>query len=401
MLSRELALRIPGARLSFTQEVANVMPIICAQNVELLIIVSDTDTDGAVEPISSTLMSMIPQTLLQFLPANFLLCRECLTRTLDMWAQFIQCGLERPSKLLRDGLQSQERKILATMQEAVISCDQHGKMTYINRAAERFMGLSKSEALHTPLTAIVEFDTDGTGNSSRETLEAFFTRELSHSRCLDSTLVNHDGLRTHVISTISSYKDCMDDRDGAVMVMRKVDRHYVELHHQANYDWLTDLPNRAFLTGRLNLAVSLAVRHNHQVGLMFVDLDNFKSVNDSMGHEAGDQLLKSVSKRLASCIRASDTVSRYGGDEFAVLLTEIVNVSDCERVAKKILSAFRLPHQVAGKSLVIGLSIGISIFPTDAKSCQAMFNHADKAMYEAKKTGSSQFEVYSSNHDVN
>ncbi|WP_100656688.1 diguanylate cyclase domain-containing protein [Alteromonas flava] len=383
---------IPGARLVTVQKIAHVLPVIFTYHVKLLVVAHEEHE--VTESLTYSIAEAFPRTLLQLVPVSFLLCPKCAVTTFKLWAKYLQYVSVLPNKSPRRSVIHKEKAILAAMPEAVISCDNHGNMTYLNRAAEHLIGLKKCQMLDKPITSIVELGTEGERVESFPTLESLLSAESAHSRNFNANLINDSGEHTPVISSVSSLEDNLKRGNGAVMVMRKVDRSYMQLHHQANYDWLTDLPNRTLLMARLNLAVSLAIRHNYYVCLMFIDLDDFKGINDTMGHDAGDQLLKSVAQRLISCVRGSDTVSRHGGDEFVILLTEIIKIGDCERVARKILNAFRFPHKVGGKPCVIGLSIGISIFPSDADCSHTMYLHADKAMYAAKTGGRNKFVVY-------
>ncbi|OGU08392.1 MAG: diguanylate cyclase [Geobacteraceae bacterium GWC2_58_44] len=167
-----------------------------------------------------------------------------------------------------------------------------------------------------------------------------------------------------------------------------------QMSYMAEHDVLTGLPNRALLTDRLAQSIALAQRHEKKVALMYLDLDHFKHVNDSLGHAVGDQLLQSVAKRLQRCVRLSDTVSRQGGDEFVVLLTEIDEVQDAVLTAEKVIEAMARPHVVTGNQLHVTISIGISIYPDDGRDVETMLRNADTAMYQAKKTGRNHFHLY-------
>ena len=167
-----------------------------------------------------------------------------------------------------------------------------------------------------------------------------------------------------------------------------------QMSYMAEHDVLTGLPNRALLTDRLAQSIALAQRHEKKVALMYLDLDHFKHVNDSLGHTVGDQLLQSVAKRLQKCVRLSDTVSRQGGDEFVVLLTEIDEVQDAVLTAEKIIETMARPHEVTGNQIHVTFSIGISIYPDDARDIETMLRNADTAMYQAKKTGRNHYHLY-------
>jgi diguanylate cyclase len=167
-----------------------------------------------------------------------------------------------------------------------------------------------------------------------------------------------------------------------------------QMSYMAEHDYLTGLPNRALLTDRLAQSIALAKRNGKKVALMYLDLDHFKHINDSLGHAVGDQLLQSVAKRLQACVRHSDTVSRQGGDEFVVLLPGIEEVGDAVLTAEKLIEAVAKPHLVVDHQLRINLSIGISCYPDDGKNAETVMRNADTAMYEAKKTGRNTYRTF-------
>ncbi|MBV0932746.1 EAL domain-containing protein [Marinobacterium weihaiense] len=169
-----------------------------------------------------------------------------------------------------------------------------------------------------------------------------------------------------------------------------------QIVRQAYYDDLTELPNRTLLADRLNLAIATADRDEQVIALLFIDLDRFKYVNDSMGHEYGDDLLKQVAKRLNGCVRDTDTVARFGGDEFVILLHNIKSDSDAAYVASKLLESLCTPFVLAGREIIIGASIGIAMHPGDANTAEMLIRNADLAMYKAKQSGRNQAHFFTS-----
>jgi diguanylate cyclase (GGDEF)-like protein len=158
--------------------------------------------------------------------------------------------------------------------------------------------------------------------------------------------------------------------------------------HEAFHDPLTGLPNRVLFNDRLEHGLAQAKRHNWTLAIMFLDLDEFKSINDQHGHDVGDQVLQIISKRLVETTRVDDTVSRHGGDEFLYLIMEVDSKEDIELIAEKIIKAIQAPCMVGKLELVITASIGISVFPDDGESADVLIKSADKAMYQAKRTKS-------------
>jgi diguanylate cyclase (GGDEF)-like protein len=164
--------------------------------------------------------------------------------------------------------------------------------------------------------------------------------------------------------------------------------------HLGQHDFLTDLPNRMLLNDRVTQAIGLARRNKHRVAVLFFDLDRFKRVNDSLGHAVGDALLQSVARRLVSCVRSSDTVSRQGGDEFVVLLSRIQHADDAAIVADKIIAAMIAPHQVGHHQLHLTATIGIGVYPEDGDDAERLIRCADIAMYHAKESGPNTYRFF-------
>ncbi len=167
------------------------------------------------------------------------------------------------------------------------------------------------------------------------------------------------------------------------------------IHHLAYFDPLTDLPNRTLLKERLNQTVAEAGRHKHPFGLMMLDIDRFKEINDTLGHAIGDSLLCEVARRLEKSVRSYDTVARLGGDEFAILLPEIREPENVTSVACKVIQAFTMPFLIMGKEMFVTASIGIAVFPSDSNQADDLMKYADSAMYHAKKQGRNNFQYYS------
>jgi diguanylate cyclase (GGDEF)-like protein len=168
----------------------------------------------------------------------------------------------------------------------------------------------------------------------------------------------------------------------------------VQMTHSAEHDFLTGLPNRMLLNDRLSQAITLAPRHNKKVGVLFLDLDGFKHINDSLGHPIGDKLLQSIAKCLVNCVRSSDTVSRQGGDEFVVLLSEMEQSEDAAISALRMLQAVAEPHSIDHHDLHVTTSIGVSVYPDDGKDAETLIKNADTAMYQAKENGRQSYQFF-------
>ncbi len=167
-----------------------------------------------------------------------------------------------------------------------------------------------------------------------------------------------------------------------------------QLHHLAHHDNLTGLPNRLLLKDRLDQSFKRARREKCQVAVLFLDLDEFKKINDTLGHKVGDEVLKQAARRIQALLRKGDTVARLGGDEFVILLDRLDRAEDASLVARKVLSTLRQPFTIANRELYIGVSIGISIFPQDGEDSDKLVRNADIAMYRAKQLGKNLFQFY-------
>lgn len=175
--------------------------------------------------------------------------------------------------------------------------------------------------------------------------------------------------------------------ESNVRLMQKVaqlEHEVAQVRHLAYHDSLTGLPNRALLLDRLKQAMLQAERQHKAVGLLLLDLDRFKSVNDQLGHNAGDLILQRVAARLSGCIRGCDTACRYGGDEFVILLPEIRGTEDVEAVEQKVGACLSIPHRIGDRIVVIGASIGTAVFKEGGASCGELIGAADASMYRAK-----------------
>jgi diguanylate cyclase (GGDEF)-like protein/PAS domain S-box-containing protein len=201
-----------------------------------------------------------------------------------------------------------------------------------------------------------------------------------------SALKDESGLTTHYVGVFND-----------ISQFKAYEEH---LEYLAHHDPLTGLPNRTLLEDRVEIAIANAERRNNSVALLFVDLDRFKLINDTLGHAIGDELLIDVAKRLSACVRASDTVSRHGGDEFLVLLPEIHGVDDAARIAEKLMDDASRPYSVAGHELATSVSIGIAVYPDNGEHMSDLLRNADAAMYAAKERGRNRYQFYTQSMNV-
>ncbi|MEO8717965.1 MAG: diguanylate cyclase [Burkholderiales bacterium] len=287
---------------------------------------------------------------------------------------------------------------LDSIGDAVLSTDAAGMVTYLNSVAEGLVGWSRSEASGKPLKEVLQL-VDGTTREppSRNPMELAMSTNSPVALAANSVLLRRDGTEVSIEDTAAPIHGRDGSVIGAVMVFHDVGasrKVMAKMSHLAQHDFLTDLPNPVLLGDRIARAIALARRHDKQFAVLFLDLDRFKKVNDDLGHDAGDQLLQSVARRLTACVRESDSVCRKGGDEFVVLLADITHAEHAARSAAKIITAFTAAHQVAGRELVVTASIGIAIYPQDGADADALLKAADAAMYLAKEGGRNQYRFY-------
>jgi diguanylate cyclase (GGDEF)-like protein/PAS domain S-box-containing protein len=283
---------------------------------------------------------------------------------------------------------------LNSIGDAVLSTDVSGHVTYLNLMAERMTGWSREEAFGRHRDEVFRVLDGATREPARNPIEAPVQRDDTVGLTANCLLIRRDGVETPIEDSTSPIHDRRGQVMGGVVVFRDLSAlRALSLHaiHLARHDFLTDLPNRLLLNDRLAQAIALADRHGHRLAVLFLDLDGFKHVNDSLGHVIGDALLKSVAGRLVACGRGSDTVSRQGGDEFVVLLSEIEHAGDAVVSAQRIIAALAAPHDIANHHLHITASIGISVYPDDGADADTLIACADTAMYHAKNGGRSSY----------
>lgn len=288
---------------------------------------------------------------------------------------------------------------LDSIGDAVLSTDLEGRLTYLNRVAEEMTGWPSEDAVGRLLPEVFNI-LDGTTHKTAINPALHAIRENRDVGLVaDCVLVRRDGFECAIEDSAAPIHNRDGQVSGAVIVFHDVSESRamaLKMSHLAQHDFLTGLPNRMLLTERLSRAIGLAQRHHKQVGVLFLDLDYFKNVNDSLGHAVGDQLLQSVGERLSANVRATDTVCRQSGDEFVILLAEIEHPNDAALIADKLLAAFSVSHQVGGQDLHITLSIGISVYPDDGVDLDAVLQSADTAMYHAKAHGRNSFQFFRS-----
>jgi diguanylate cyclase (GGDEF)-like protein/PAS domain S-box-containing protein len=289
------------------------------------------------------------------------------------------------------------KEFLEGANDLIFSVKPDGQFLYANRAWERVLGYDRSRLTGLSLGDVI--DADMRIKCMAEIEKATRGEQIDP---LEGRLKTLDGESVDVEGTITCSFE--NDEAGAVWVIcrditaRK--KAQEQLYFMAHHDQLTSLPNRMFFADRLRQAQALAKRDKQKCGVLYLDLDRFKIINDTLGHAVGDALLQEVGNRLRSCVREVDTVARIGGDEFSIVLVNLNNAVDAEQVATKILKSLARPVMVDEHELFITTSIGVSIYPTDDDNPEALLKKADAAMYQAKAHGRNNFQVYDPTMDL-
>ncbi|WP_339806572.1 EAL domain-containing protein [uncultured Marinobacter sp.] len=279
---------------------------------------------------------------------------------------------------------------------SVMICDRQWHIEFVNQKFTQLTGFRAEEVLGNQPGAMLE-----NSPNNREGQQLWQTIRLQVQRVgvwqgeINSMRRNGEHFWEQVVVTPIKGPDGKVENYlvvGEDISIRK--RYEQQLLRQANYDILTGLPNRMLALDRLKLALAQARREASMVGVMFLDLDNFKHINDTMGHDAGDSLLMEAARRVSGCLRGTSTVARLGGDEFLVVLPGLKSPDATEPVADRILLAFSKPFMLDGQEVFVTTSIGIAIYPTDSDNSGTLLQHADAAMYEAKHKGKSSWERF-------
>ena len=286
---------------------------------------------------------------------------------------------------------------LNSIGDAVLSTDISGNVTYLNVVAEHMTGWSRKEAAGRPLAEVFQIIDGATHKPSPNPLELAIRENRAVGLSANCILIRRDGYESAIEDSAAPIHDRDGQVTGAVIVFHDVSMAramVLEMSHLAQHDVLTDLPNRLLLNDRLTQAISLARRNKNQVAILFLDLDGFKHINDSLGHAIGDKLLQSVATRLSACVRKSDTVSRQGGDEFVLLLSESKHAADAGISAAKIITELKRVHNIGPHCLHVTASIGISTYPENGDDAETLIKNADTAMYHAKENGRSTYRFF-------
>jgi diguanylate cyclase (GGDEF)-like protein/PAS domain S-box-containing protein len=284
-------------------------------------------------------------------------------------------------------VQDRAEATLNSIGDAVLSTDIDGTVVYLNTAAEVITGWPREAAVGRPLGEVFHvIDSETRAAVLNPTAQAMHLN-ATVGLAANAVLVRRDGREVEIEDSAAPIHDKDGQLTGAVIVFRNVGTALQtsrRMSYLAQHDALTGLPNRLLLSDRLAGAIALAHRRCKPLAVLFVDVDDFKSVNDSLGHVAGDGVIQSVARRLSRAVRESDTVCRYGGDEFVIVLSEIEHAVDAAVVARKLVRAIGGPYHVDSHDLFLNASVGIGLYPDHGQDANTLIARADVAMYDAK-----------------
>lgn len=308
-------------------------------------------------------------------------------------SHFVSTGRDVTERVHNEEARTQLLAILEATTDFVAIMDSYGQLRYLNHAGRSMLGLGDGE----DVTARNIADCYPEWAAQRLLAEAFPLARGEGVWHGESAILSQDGEEIPVSQVLVTHID----KDGELKFFSTIARDIterkkfeMELRRQATHDALTGLPNRVLLQDHLERELARTERDHSLVAVLFLDVDNFKRINDSLGHAAGDALLCSVAQRLRSCLRPSDLVARYGGDEFTIVIGEISSIEDVAGIAHKLREAFAVPFSIPGQDVYVAFSTGISVYPNDGSSTEVLLKNADAAMYRAKGIGRNQYQFY-------
>jgi diguanylate cyclase (GGDEF)-like protein/PAS domain S-box-containing protein len=315
-------------------------------------------------------------------------------RRIEFAGEYCICGMgvdisERRAS--EEILRLRNRALEASI-NAIMITDAGGMIEYVNPAFERITGYSLSEVLRRHFRFLHRNDNEQRGMAAVSS--AYRLKEEGHA-LLRSYRRNGDLFwNDFYVGPVANAEGVVTHFIGVLNDITELKRYEERLEHQANYDPLTQLVNRNVLKDRISQAVASSRRHNTGFTVGFMDLDNFKFINDSLGHGIGDELLKSASRRLATCMRAQDTIARYGGDEFAFVLIDAASEENVAILMDRVLKTIERPFEIGEHRLFISCSVGVSFYPKDGDDADTLLKNADTAMYRAKEAGRNNYQFY-------
>ena len=377
-----------------------VMEWIADNNISasVIIVSGDTDINSAIRALRSGVVEFVRK------PIEPVEIRHKVENTLH------RRQLERRHVLMSGQLEQSERLhrfLVESSPDLIYTLDTEGRFIFINGRVESLLGYTREELIGHYYTVIVHSE------DLERAVYAFTERRIDERatanievrlKCKNKNYRHFESPVVAMLSAMGIYDNGGDAKAeqsirfmGTYGVARDITERKVAeetIQFQALHDYLTDLPNRRLFKDRLELSITHSKRHGGFVAVMFIDLDRFKLVNDTFGHAEGDELLKNLARRLANCVRAGDTLARQGGDEFTILLPDLVQAEDAVIIVGKIMEELKSPFNVAGQEFRATASIGISIFPRDGENADLLLKNADIAMYKVKATGKNGYKFF-------
>jgi diguanylate cyclase (GGDEF)-like protein/PAS domain S-box-containing protein len=292
---------------------------------------------------------------------------------------------------------------LNSIGDAVMSTDESSAVSYLNAVAENLTGWSLTEAAGRPVEEVFRIVDACTREPGPNPMALAMRENKTVGLTPNCMLIRRDGFESAIEDSAAPIHDRQGKVTGAVMVFHDVSTARalsMRMLHLTQHDGLTDLPNRILFNDRLTQAMAMVHRHGKKLAVLYLDIDRFKHVNDSSGHATGDRLLQSIAVRLRGCVRSSDTVSRQGGDEFVILLSEVAHAQDAAVSAEKMLAALSEPYRIDELELYVSASIGIVTYPDDGTTADDLLKNADTAMYRAKDCGRNNYQFFKAEMNV-
>lgn len=292
----------------------------------------------------------------------------------------------------------QQAQIIDQTHDSIVAISQNGQIESWNQGSERLYGYSAESRLGTPLTALFSQHTEQlryvlqTGLRQNEKIE------------VELTAITANGQQRDISLSLSARFNAAGEPAGFIgysLDISELKEAQRKLEYLASHDQLTRIPNRYLFNDRLHQALHKARRNLHKLAILFLDLDGFKQINDNFGHDAGDEVLLCVAERMTQLFRRSDSISRFGGDEFAVLLEEADQLELIEMLANRLISAINQPIPLrSGHQVQVGASVGIALYPLDGATAEGLLQHADLAMYKAKQQGKNNYQFLRDQHEL-
>jgi diguanylate cyclase (GGDEF)-like protein/PAS domain S-box-containing protein len=358
-------------------------------HIPVIFITSHNDIDNERNALTLGAIDFIPK------PIDIELCRLRVNNHLVMAKQ------KRMLDNLNQAIEKEKQQLAVTLRsiaDGVISTDANGLITFINPVAQRLTGYLEKDALGKPIDTVMDLRDVQTSDVMLN--PALYALEVKRpvAMAYNTTLVSRHGEVFRVEDTASPIIDDQGNLVGSVIVFQDVSEAVemaVRMTHITNHDQLTGLPNRVLLHDRLVQAISRSQLTKKSIALLIIDIDNFKYLNDSLGHRVGDSVIKSIAERLKTIVGNTATLARAGGDEFACLLPDVGTGFGADSIAMACLQAGREPIELNGTMHQLSISIGISLYPQDAVNAEEMMRHADTAMYRSKTKGKDTFSFFS------